>query len=405
MLDFIPPGTDLGPIAHELQASFGDEETKSQLDFQGIMNQLWTVMYKFNFQLSPEYAMVVRALGSLEGTATTLDPGFKVVSSAYPFILGRLLADPDPQMRETLRELLIRNNGSIRWHRLERLVVAVAEQSAPGSGSMSKDGAWDKDDRSGHQRSGGIRGAFDTHAVASATMDVISFILSGKGLRVRILLVKDIVMTFDALLQYHYADVLEIKKDAVYAEWSGKTVKADVRTHTNQPEEVHHSFSKWRACSWGSYGDKVFTNPLTWSSAWLVRLLGSRLGLWSSNEKDTAQRPTFSTMGPELAGHRSHSQGPDRNKETNWREPESSSSEPPQFDDFPERLRVGLLAFAKAVESDPEVWIPLMACLAAKPEARALVCDIASALSDSYCNHTAEEAILFMSKLLHEQKI
>lgn len=123
MLDFIPPGTDLGPIAHELQASFGDEETKSQLDFQGIMNQLWTVMYKFNFQLSPEYAMVVRALGSLEGTATTLDPGFKVVTNAYPFILGRLLADPDPQMRETLRELLIRNNGSIRWHRLERLVV------------------------------------------------------------------------------------------------------------------------------------------------------------------------------------------------------------------------------------------------------------------------------------------
>jgi aarF domain-containing kinase len=123
MLDFIPPGTDLGPIAHELQASFGDEETKSQLDFQGIMNQLWTVMYKFNFRLSPEYAMVVRALGSLEGTATTLDPGFKVVSNAYPFIVGRLLADPDPKMRETLRELLIRNNGSIRWHRLERLVV------------------------------------------------------------------------------------------------------------------------------------------------------------------------------------------------------------------------------------------------------------------------------------------
>jgi len=66
--------------------------------------------------------MVVRALGSLEGTATTLDPGFQVVASAYPFIIGRLLADPDPQMRETLRELLIRNNGSIRWNRLERLV-------------------------------------------------------------------------------------------------------------------------------------------------------------------------------------------------------------------------------------------------------------------------------------------
>lgn len=86
------------------------------------MNQLWAVMYKFQFRLSPEYAMVVRALGSLEGTATTLDPDFQVVASAYPFIVGRLLADSDPQMRETLRELLIRKNGSIRWHRLERLV-------------------------------------------------------------------------------------------------------------------------------------------------------------------------------------------------------------------------------------------------------------------------------------------
>lgn len=86
------------------------------------MTQLSDVMYQFNFRLPPEYAMVIRALGSLEGTATVLDPEFKVVASAYPFIVGRLLADPDPEMREILRELLIRNNGSIRWHRLERLV-------------------------------------------------------------------------------------------------------------------------------------------------------------------------------------------------------------------------------------------------------------------------------------------
>lgn len=34
MLDFIPVGTDLEPIARELRESFGDEGTKSQLDFQ-----------------------------------------------------------------------------------------------------------------------------------------------------------------------------------------------------------------------------------------------------------------------------------------------------------------------------------------------------------------------------------
>lgn len=86
------------------------------------MNQLYDVMYEFNFSLPPDYALVVRALGSLEGTAKALDPDFKVVESAYPFVIGRLLSDPSPDMRKILRELLIRNDGSIRWNRLERLV-------------------------------------------------------------------------------------------------------------------------------------------------------------------------------------------------------------------------------------------------------------------------------------------
>lgn len=86
------------------------------------MDQLYDIMYEFNFSLPPDYALVIRALGSLEGTAKVLDPDFKVVESAYPFVVGRLLADPNPDMRRILRELLIRSDGSIRWNRLERLV-------------------------------------------------------------------------------------------------------------------------------------------------------------------------------------------------------------------------------------------------------------------------------------------
>lgn len=90
------------------------------------MNQLYDVMYEFNFSLPPDYALVIRALGSLEGTAKVLDPGFKVVESAYPFVIGRLLMDPSPDMRKILGQLLIRNDGSIRWNRLEKLVRSLA---------------------------------------------------------------------------------------------------------------------------------------------------------------------------------------------------------------------------------------------------------------------------------------
>ena len=104
------------------------------------MNQLYNVMYEFNFSLPPDYALVIRALGSLEGTAKALDSNFKVVEKAYPFVIGRLLADPNPDMRRILRELLICNDGSVRWNRLERLVGYFSfcfSSSSPSSFSFS----------------------------------------------------------------------------------------------------------------------------------------------------------------------------------------------------------------------------------------------------------------------------
>ncbi|EFJ34697.1 hypothetical protein SELMODRAFT_166503 [Selaginella moellendorffii] len=191
-LGFTPHGSDLKPIVHALRKSFGDEKTKAQLDFQGIMSQLSDVMYEFNFRLPPEFGLVIRALGSLEGTATTLDPEFRVIESAYPFIVGRLLSDPEPDMRQILLELLIRTNGTIRWHRLERLVCNLYKIYRASVVAISQDSTPTKQSR---------LQSFDMRAVASAADDLLAYILSDKGIRVRILLVKDIVKALNALIK------------------------------------------------------------------------------------------------------------------------------------------------------------------------------------------------------------
>ncbi|KAB2024973.1 hypothetical protein ERO13_D06G105800v2 [Gossypium hirsutum] len=187
-LGFIPEGADIQSVADALQTSFGDG-TRQSKDFQGIMNQLYDVMYDFNFSLPPDYALVVRALGSLEGTAKALDPDFKVVESAYPFVIGRLLADPSPDMRKILRELLIRNNGSIRWNRLERLVAAISEQASEEPPESEENDS----PLSGWK-------SFDMHAVVDATEDLLLFILSEKGLMVRVFLLRDIIRAADIFL-------------------------------------------------------------------------------------------------------------------------------------------------------------------------------------------------------------
>ncbi|OMO61522.1 hypothetical protein CCACVL1_23449 [Corchorus capsularis] len=191
-LGFLPEGVDIQAVAGALQASFGDGTRQSQ-DFQSIMNQLYDVMYDFNFSLPPDYALVVRALGSLEGTAKALDPDFKVIESAYPFVIGRLLADPNPDMRKILRELLICNNGSIRWNRLERLVAAISEQA-----SVSSEEHPNSEESGSHPFQWK---SFDIRAVVAATEDLLLFILSEKGLMVRVFLLRDIIKAADVFLQ------------------------------------------------------------------------------------------------------------------------------------------------------------------------------------------------------------
>lgn len=194
-LGFIPEGVDIHSVSDALQASFADRTGESQ-DFQGIMNQLYDVMYEFNFSLPPDYALVIRALGSLEGTAKALDPDFKVIESAYPFVIGRLIADPSPDMRRILRELLIRNNGSIRWNRLERLVAAISEQASDITG----------DPRSEKFSSSSVWKLFDMDAVVDSTEDLLLFILSDKGIRVRLFLLRDIVEAANVFLHDEVID-------------------------------------------------------------------------------------------------------------------------------------------------------------------------------------------------------
>lgn len=191
-LGFSPEGIDIQLISNALRRSFGDESRQSQ-DFQGIMSQLYDIMYEFNFSLPPDYALVMRALGSLEGTAKALDPDFKVVESAYPFVIGRLLTDPHPDMRKILRELLIRADGSIRWTRLERLIAAISEQTPETAGEYPSSQEQNADPLGWK--------SFDMQAVVAATEDLFNFVLSSKGKLVRVFIILDIITAADVFLR------------------------------------------------------------------------------------------------------------------------------------------------------------------------------------------------------------
>ncbi|MDZ7961508.1 MAG: AarF/ABC1/UbiB kinase family protein [Aulosira sp. DedQUE10] len=122
-LDFLSPETDLTPIIPAFARVFADAQGASvaDLNIKSITDELSALMYEYPFRVPPYYALIIRSLVTLEGIAIYIDPNFKVLSEAYPYVAKRLLTDPAPALRASLQDLLFKE-GRFRWNRLENLL-------------------------------------------------------------------------------------------------------------------------------------------------------------------------------------------------------------------------------------------------------------------------------------------
>lgn len=122
-LDFLTPDVDLTPIIPAFANVFADAQGASvaDLNIKTITDDLSNLMYEYPFRVPPYYALIIRSLVTLEGVAIYIDPNFKVLSEAYPYVSKRLLTDPSPELRASLKDLLFKD-GRFRWNRLENLL-------------------------------------------------------------------------------------------------------------------------------------------------------------------------------------------------------------------------------------------------------------------------------------------
>jgi predicted unusual protein kinase regulating ubiquinone biosynthesis (AarF/ABC1/UbiB family) len=128
-LGFLAEDVDLEPIVPAFETVFGQalEMGVSRMDFKAVTDDLSGVMYRFPFRVPPYYALIIRSLVTLEGIALSVNPDFKILGAAYPYFARRLMEDPDPSLRRSLREMLF-DGDEFRWQRLENLVSSAALQ-------------------------------------------------------------------------------------------------------------------------------------------------------------------------------------------------------------------------------------------------------------------------------------
>jgi predicted unusual protein kinase regulating ubiquinone biosynthesis (AarF/ABC1/UbiB family) len=127
-LGFLAEDVNLEPIVPAFETVFGQaiEQGVSRMDFKAVTDDLSGVMYRFPFQVPPYYALIIRSLVTLEGIALSVDPEFKILGAAYPYFARRLMEDPDPTLRQSLKEMLF--DGDIfRWQRLDNLIASASQ--------------------------------------------------------------------------------------------------------------------------------------------------------------------------------------------------------------------------------------------------------------------------------------
>jgi predicted unusual protein kinase regulating ubiquinone biosynthesis (AarF/ABC1/UbiB family) len=111
---------ELVPLANDLFKSvFGAAD--GQYSFQDVANSFAPLVYEYEFRIPMDFALIVRAIMTLEGISQQLDPGFDIFAVSAPYAVRMMLTFPDPSLRQRLLDELLTDSGSVDWQRLQQL--------------------------------------------------------------------------------------------------------------------------------------------------------------------------------------------------------------------------------------------------------------------------------------------
>ncbi|AIQ97650.1 Ubiquinone biosynthesis monooxygenase UbiB [Prochlorococcus sp. MIT 0801] len=133
-LGFLSKDEDLKPLVPVLKEVLGSAIGKdvASFNFKEITNKFSELMFDYPFRVPARFALIIRAVISQEGLAIRLDPDFKIIDLAYPYVAKRLLTSDTNEMINILLDVIFDQNGHLRVERIENLFdVLVQDSSTP----------------------------------------------------------------------------------------------------------------------------------------------------------------------------------------------------------------------------------------------------------------------------------
>jgi len=126
----------------ELKRMYGFDDKGAVGGFQAMTQDMLTVLNDIPFSIPAYFALLARAVVTLEGLALIGDPSYGLVIEAYPFVARKLLSEGRPELQQALQEVLYSGGGArgvVTPTRLASLLNSAAGVVAKQDGTVFVD--------------------------------------------------------------------------------------------------------------------------------------------------------------------------------------------------------------------------------------------------------------------------
>ncbi|CAM9610565.1 unnamed protein product, partial [Discosporangium mesarthrocarpum] len=204
-MGFLPDETDVGTLAPALETAVldaSDGQGASKLNFTRLNQNIQGLSEVMTFKVPPFYSLIVRTLTILEGLALKVDPDFRLIKGAYPYVAKQARNarfEDKPEMVALMKATLITPEGTVAWRRVEQMVTIASAAKIAGTKEEFKElkEAQAKSDL--REKFSNGMGEVDPEITLDLGVRVLSFLLSDNGRYLRDPLIRELLDTMDEL--------------------------------------------------------------------------------------------------------------------------------------------------------------------------------------------------------------
>ncbi len=130
-LGFLTKEQNLDELVEPLKEVLGGSISAEVGNFnlKNVTDKFSKLMYSYPFRVPSRFALIIRAVVSQEGLALRLDPEFKILKVAYPYIAKKLLTDNSDEIIEILLDVIFDSEGRIQIDKVESLLNVLFKDS------------------------------------------------------------------------------------------------------------------------------------------------------------------------------------------------------------------------------------------------------------------------------------